>query len=540
MGHIGSATGDIARIEVIRGPGGTDWGANAVNGVINIITKKTAETQGGMLVAGGGNLDQGFGTAQYGGGLGKNTNYRVFAKYLNQDHLPAPGGVVGFDGWHLLRGGFRMDSHLSRKDNLTVEGDLYTGQENSPATFLPSVTSPGLQNIDFAVPLSGGFLSSTWDHAVSARSDTRLQVSFDRYKRGDRLTEERDTFALDFQHHFVWGNRQDIVWGGSYRYSDSGTHGNLTASFSPPDLGMQLFSTFLQDEVALVPSKLYVTLGTKLEDNHYTGFTWMPSARVSWTPVARHMFWVAVSRADRTPAESDASVRANVGGFPGAGGTPVLLAFVGNPRFKNEELMAYEVGYRVTLSTHLSMDFATYYSDYDHLGTTEPAAPFFETAPSPPHLVLPFTFQNLMHGEAHGLEMAANWKVTDRWMLSPGYAFEQVHLHQDATSKDTSSVLQEQGSSPVHSAQLRSHLNLPHRIGWDASVFFVDRLKSGAIPSYIRLDTGLTWRWTEGLSMSVVGQNLVKDRHLEFVDDTGSIRSTLIKRSVYGKLTWQF
>jgi iron complex outermembrane receptor protein len=531
---------DIARIEVIRGPGGTAWGANAVNGVINIITKKAAETQGGMLVAGAGNLNQGFGTVQYGGGLGKNTSYRVFTKYLNQGHLPAAGGAVGFDGWHLLHGGFRTDSHLSRKDNLTVEGDLYTGQESSPATFLPSVTSPGLQNIDFAVPLSGGFLSSTWDHAVSARSDTRLQVSFDRYKRDDRLTEERNTFAIDFQHHFVWGSRQDIVWGGGYRYSGSDTRGNLTASFSPPDLGMQLFSTFFQDEVALVPSKLYVTLGTKLEDNHYTGFTWMPSARVSWTPTTRHMFWAAISRADRTPAESDASVRANIGGFPGAGGTPVLLAFVGNPRFKNEELMAYELGYRVTLSTHLSMDFATYYSDYDHQGTTEPAEPFFETAPSPPHLVLPFTFQNLMHGEAHGLEIAANWKVTDRWMLSPGYAFEQIHLHLDATSQDTSSVLQEQGSSPVHSAQLRSHLNLPHRIGWDASVFFVDRLKSGAIPSYIRLDTGLTWRWTEGLSMSVVGQNLVKDRHLEFVDDTGSIRSTLIKRSIYGKLTWQF
>jgi iron complex outermembrane receptor protein len=171
-------------------------------------------------------------------------------------------------------------------------------------------------------------------------------------------------------------------------------------------------------------------------------------------------------------------VRANVGGFPGADGTPVLLAFLGNPHFKKEELMAYELGYRLALSTHLSMDFATYYSDYDNLGTNEPAAPFFETPPSPPHLVLPFTFQNLMHGEAQGLEMAANWKLTDRWMLSPGYAFEQVHLHVDATSKDLGSVPQEEGSSPVHSAQLRSHLNLPHGIGWDASAYFVDRLKS--------------------------------------------------------------
>lgn len=531
---------DIERIEVIRGPGATVWGANAVNGVINIITKKAAQTKGGMLVAGAGNVDQEFGTAQYGGGLGKETSYRVFAKYFNQDHLPTAGGAVGFDGWHLLRGGFRMDSHLSRKDNLTVEGDLYTGQENSPTTFLPSVTSPGLQNINLQVPLSGGFLSSTWDHTVSARSDTRLQISFDRYKRNDILSEARNTVAVEFQHHFVWGDRQEIVWGGGYRHTASDTRGNLTASFIPPDLDLQMFSAFFQDEVALVPNRLYLTFGTKVEHNPYTGFNLMPSTRMSWTPSTRQMFWAAISRAERTPAESDTTVRANVSGFPGPGGTPVLVAFVGNPNFENEGATAYEAGSRTAIGRDLSIDVAVFYTTYDHQQTTEPAAAFFENSPAPAHTVLPFTFKNLMHGEAHGFEIATNWKVTDRWTLSPGYAFEKFHFHLDAPSQDTSGVFDDEGTSPVHSAQLRSHIKLLHGIGWDASAYFVDRLKSEVIPSYTRLDTGLTWRWTEGLSMSVVGQNLVKDRYLEFVDSSGVVRSTLIKRSVYAKFTWQF
>ncbi len=196
---------DIERIEVIRGPGGTIWGANAVNGVVNIITKRAAETRGGMVVAGGGNLNQGFGTTQYGGGLGARTDYRVFAKYFNQDHLPGADGGSGADGWHLLRTGFRMDSRLSTKDQITVEGDMYTGQEGVPTSFLPSVTSPG-KNLDTEASLSGGYLHSVWDHAFSSRSGTSLQLSFDRYKRNDFLRGQLGAFDLEFAHHFAWGS----------------------------------------------------------------------------------------------------------------------------------------------------------------------------------------------------------------------------------------------------------------------------------------------------------------------------------------------
>jgi iron complex outermembrane recepter protein len=421
-----------------------------------------------------------------------------------------------------------------------VQGDVYTGEEGNPATFLPSIRSPGPQNVDLKVSLSGGFFQSVWNHAFSARSDTTLQVSFDHYKRDDELRDKRQTFAIDFQHHFAWGARQDVVWGANYRNTDSDTDGGLGFSLNPADVDMQLFSLFIQDEIALVPDKLYLTVGTKLDHNYYTGFIALPSVRAAWTPRTRHMFWVAISQADRTPAETDTGSRINFGGFTGPGGVPTVAALLGNPHFEDEVLTAYEVGYRTTVVEHLSIDLAAYYNDYSHQKTTEPATPFFESSPAPPHLVLPLTYENLMHGEAHGFEMAVNWKATRRWTMSPGYAFEQIHMHLHPNSQDTSSVVANEGSSPVHGAQLRSHLDLSRGLSWDASAYFVDRVRSGRIPSYTRLDTGLTWRWTERLSSSVVGQNLVRDRHLEFIDDTGSVISTLIKRSAYAKVIWQF
>jgi len=212
---------DIARIEVIRGPAGTIWGANAVNGVVNIITRNAAETRGGMVVAGGGNLDQGFSTVQYGGGLGKNTDYRVYTKYFNQDHMPGLAGQNGADGWHILRAGFRVDSNLTSKDKLMLQGDIYTGEEGNPSMFLPSVTSPALQNNNLAVPLSDGFLQSVWKHTFSPSSHTILGISFDRYSRDDELLEHRHTFDVAFQQHIAWGSRQDVVWGANYGVTDS-------------------------------------------------------------------------------------------------------------------------------------------------------------------------------------------------------------------------------------------------------------------------------------------------------------------------------
>jgi iron complex outermembrane receptor protein len=531
---------DIERIEVIRGPGGTIWGANAVNGVVNIITKKAAETHGALIAGGGGNLYQGFATTQYGGTLGKATDYRLYSKYLTEPEQPNVAGQNGGDGWHLLSGGFRADSDLSPKDVLSVQGNMYAGKEGGPSTFLPSVTSPGLQVNDLDVDLSGGAVQLDWNHIFSARSDTTLQISYDGFKRVDALDERRYSLNLDFQHHFLWGQRQTFVWGFDYRYSSSHTNGNLTLSLDPPNLNTQVASSFIQDEIALLPDRLYLTVGTKLEHDYYTGFVLLPSVRATWLPNRHQMFWAAVSRAAHTPDSIDTAIRLNFAGFPGPGGTPILIGEAGNPHVKSSDLTAYEAGTRTTVLKSLSIDLAAFYGDYTHQETVEPAPPIFETTPAPPHLFVFSTFENLMHGESQGLEIAANWKVSDRWTLSPGFAFEQIHMHLDPSSQDTQSVGLAEGSGAVTSAQVRSHYIFSHNVAWDTSAYFVGRLSDPKIPSYTRLDTGLTWHCREGLSISIVGQNLLKDRHLEFIEPTGATTSTVIKRSAYAKFTWQF
>jgi iron complex outermembrane recepter protein len=531
---------DIDRIEVIRGPGGSIWGANAVNGVINIITKKTSETHGGLVVAGGGNTNEGFNTAQYGGEVGKSTDYRVYTKYLNDGHFPGLTGQDGGDGWHMLQGGFRTDTTLSPKDTLMFQGNIYSDREGNPTFTVPLITSPNPVNAELFTDIAGGFLQGVWNHTYSPRSDTSLQVSYDRYERDDQLGEGRGTLDLQFKHHFAWGARQNVVWGLTYRDSDSRSDGNLFISLIPADLNTQLFGAFIQDEIAIVPDRVYLTAGLKLEHNYYTGFNLMPSARAVWTPTRTQALWAAISDAVRSPSALDAGFRVDLGSFTEPGGTLAVLALIGNPRIDDESLIAYELGYRRTIRDRLSIDFAAYYNDYRHQETTEPAAPFFENTPFPPHLVLPLTFENLMHGETHGFELSANWKVTNRWTLSPGYAFEQIYMHLAPTSQDTTSVAEKEGSSPVHSAQLRSRVTLSKGLSWDTSVYFVDRLADPSVPSYTRVDTQLTWQLGEKTRVSLVGQNLLRDHHEEFVDSTGSARSTLVKRSAYVKLSWQF
>jgi iron complex outermembrane receptor protein len=534
---------DIDRIEVIRGPGATLWGANAVNGVINVVTKRAADTQGALVTAGGGTQRQAFGTAQFGGTIRGSTSYRAFAKYLNQGSLPEMGGEPGEDAWHLLHGGFRADTNISTKDSLTLQGDIFTGVEGGSIIHLFSIDPPVIDNLIVLNRLSGGNVLGRWDHTFSSRSDTTFQFYFDNYKRtGPESRETRKTIDFDFDHHFAWGSRQEVVWGAGYRRTWDRDLGTIDQAFNPPDTNLDLTTFFVQDTIALQQDRLFFTAGTKVEDSYFTGYGVEPSVRLAWTPSKWMTFWSAVSRAERTPTQRDTGLNASLAAFPDPLGssTPVEVILFGNPEVQSEHVLAYEAGFRAQPNRRISVDVSTFFNRYDHLVSLEPGARVFQPTPAPARFVVPITFANLMYGTTEGGEISANLKLTDRWTLSPGYAFLEMHLHTKPASQDTSSVAEFEGSSPQHQAQLRSHVELSHGLSWDASAYFVSALPVQGVASYTRIDTQLKWKFAERADFSVVGQNLLRDHHLESLDALTLVNSSLIKRSAYAKFTLRF
>lgn len=531
---------DVDRIEVIRGPGGTLWGANAVNGVINIITKQARATQGGYLEVGGGSEERGFVGTRYGGRVGDDLFYRGYFKYANHDSLVTATGRDASDDWRAYRGGFRLDWEPSIRDTMTVQGDLYKGEFGQTLT-VPSLLPPFSVASDSRDDFAGGNILTRFRHKTADRRETTLQFYYDRTYRNEILFREtRDTVDLDFQHRFPIGMRHDLIWGLGTRVTIDDISNSSSLTFMPTHRTDHLVSGFMQDQIALIQNRLTLTLGSKFEHNSYSGFEAQPSARLLYSPNDWNRVWAAISRAVRTPARFERDVRVSTAAFPGPGGLPVLVQTVGNSDFTSEDLLAFELGYRVQPVEWLTVDLAGFYTIYDNLRTAEPGVPALATGASPPHVVQPVLFDNRMSGNTYGIEIASTWQPLSFWRLHLNYSYIEIKLHPDVTSAQQT---QDEKRSPRHQVQVRSLLDLPWHLQFDAAAFFVDQLSKlePAVPSYVRLDLRLGWHPTKAFDLSLVGQNLLDNRHPEWGGVLGvPVKAQEVQRSVYMQATWRF
>ncbi len=538
--HLDMPLEDIERIEVIRGPGGSVWGANAVNGVINIITKSAKATGGGLASAAADSHGGTEGLARYGGvvgtGSGDGVAYRAFAKYSRIAGLPLPDGSPGGDGWSRVHGGFRSDWDFSPHDSLTVEGDLFsnTGGQSRREWYYPAPFDPPFHE---AVDAAGGSLLARWDHTSARGSSTSLQAYYDTYRRNDmEVPEVERTMDVDFQDHFAAGERHDIVWGLGARLITSGLPPGYEVSLSPPMRTVPLFSAFFQDEVRVAPS-LWLTLGAKIEHNAYTGFEYEPSVRLAWAPTDRQTFWAAASRAMRQPSREETGVDLELLELPVAPGLLAVTRLQGNPHIQSEELRDYEAGYRAQWSRRVSLDLTTFLSFYRHLGTLETQAPAFVPG-LPPHLDIAVIVDNKGRSVNYGGEAALNLSVTSRWRISPSYSQLHINYRVDPTSTDQQGfVLAE--NTPRHMFQFRSFWNLSRKLEWDHTLSWAQRLPHNNIPGHARLDSRIAWKVGERTEIGIVGQNLLRPRFREFAE-TFQIAGTEVERSIYGKITWTF
>jgi iron complex outermembrane receptor protein len=500
---------DVDRIEVISGPGGTLWGVNAVNGVVNVITRSADQTQGRLLSAGVGNQESQLGLRQ-GGSLGENGSYRVYGKQSQRSHTETASGNFVDDASHTAQVGFRVDWGKASADKISFQGDAYTGKRNQPLPGTLVITGANLAL--GAISVSGANLVARWERRLASDSSITGQITYDRVERTvpPMFSDKVDIADLQVQHAWRAGTAHAVVWGVQYRYAmDKVENTSPVLAFLPTRVNQAWASLFAQDEITLSPA-LRLTLGARAERNDYTGWEFLPNVRLAWKPADNHLVWGAASRTVRAPSRFDRDVF--VPAQP-----PFLLA--GGPNFESEVAKVYEVGYRGQPTPDSSFSVTAFHADYDRLHTQE-------IAPSRTSLF----FGNGMQGVVRGVEMWGSYQALPSWRLHAGFTRLWQGLELKPGSNATASVAEAEGSNPSRQWMLRSSFDLPRQMELDITARYVSELPLPTVPSYLALDMRWGWRPRPDVEVSITGQNLIGPPHGEF---TAEATRTAFSRAVF-------
>ena len=534
---------DVDRIEVIRGPGATLWGANAVNGIINIVTKHAAQTQGGYISSGIGTEERLFGAFRLGKKLGQDFNYRIFTKYTKRDNFVHLNGETAADGWDIYQLGLRADWDRSPNHTMSLNAAVYhgtLGHTLETVTFQP----PYSEVWDYKGDMGGWYALFHSQYIFKNASVLNFQCYSDYLERDEgTVIGKFGSFDLDLNYLFDIGHYNQVICGIGYRLLSDKFENTFYMNVIPPEIRHHLFSAFVQDDIIIRRNRFKITIGSKFEHHDYTGFEYQPNFRFLWTPDRMHTVWGAVSRAVRTPAiferEERSYYNAQIVSYDIIN-LPILVRLQGNREFRSETLLAHELGYRYCPTPSFLIDIALFTNHYEHLFAGLYGSLSAETNGDNTYLVMPLLTSNQIYGNMYGSEILIDKEISPHWRIQTAYSLIKGVMHLQPGAVDSNQVENIEKDNPLHQFFFRSSINLPRDIELDLNFRYMDELADMGIPDYCTLDIRLGWHPTQSLEVDIVGQNLLHDRFMEFIPEINYTQHTKVQRGVYFRLKYKF